>query len=171
MSEREKPSAAANPLCGESSPPQYNKPHIPERCRAGLTVANAGKPLAALDGNAEAILERLRQRESVKDIADSLGVSDVTVYGFLLRHAPDQWMEISAGKSLARIEKAADDLDTAEDQLTVSRARESARLAQWDLERAARKLYGDNKSENTGVTVNVIIDRGTDGVTIEGKAA
>lgn len=140
-----------------SVPSQYDKPHIPEHCRAALAIANADKPLAQLAGNAEPILSRLRNGEKIMEIATDIGVSDVALYGFLLRHAPTEWLELSAGRSLSRLDKAASDLDTAADQITISRARESARLAQWDLERANRKLYGDNKADAGGVIVQVLI--------------
>lgn len=162
---------ASEPIASSDTPPEpYSAPHIPDKCKAGLIIANAGKPLAEL--GAEPILARLRCGEKARAIAAELGVSDVAMYAYLLRNAPTEWLELSAGRSLARLDKAADDLDTAEDQLTVSRARESARLAQWDLERANRKLYGDNKQDASGgVTVQVIIDRGVEypGVTIEAQ--
>ena len=173
MSERESQQGdAAKPLCGESSPPldPYDKPHIPERCRAALTVANAGKPLAELAGDAEPILARLRDGERAMDIARDLGISDVALYAFLLRNAPDQWKAISAGKALARIERAEQDMDAAEDQVAVAKARESHRMGAWSLERVCRGIYGEQKNES-GTTVNVIIDRGTDTVTVEGERA
>lgn len=173
MSERVSEENAANPLCGESAPPldPYDKPHIPEKCRAGLAVAHQGKPLAALAGDAEPILERLRNGESVRAMAAELGVSGSAFYAWLIRNAPDEFLAISAGRSLTRIEQAEEDLDSAEDQLTVSKARESARLAQWTLERANRKLYGDNKQENTGVTVQVLIARDSQTITVDQEPA
>lgn len=133
--------------------------HIPAKCAAGLAVANANRPLAQLNGDASSILDRLAKGESVAQAAQSLGVSDVTLYGFLLRHAPEQWQELSAGKALSRYEKAKNDLDAAEDQIGIGKARESGKFAQWDLERAARKFYGDNKQDSQGITVQVLIAR------------
>ena len=159
-------------MSDEATPRTYPA-HVPDRCKAGLDVANAGKPLAAFGGDPAQLLERLRGGETVPQIAAELGVSHVSMYGFLLRNAPEQWQEISAGRALSRLDKAETDLDTAEDQLTVSRARESAKLAQWNLERANRKLYGDSKPDNSGLTIQVLIAR--DGETqtrvIDGEAA
>jgi hypothetical protein len=132
---------------------------VPEKCKAGLEVANAGKPLAALNGDASSILERLRNGEGAANIAKDVGVSDVALYAFLLRNAPEQWQEISAGKALSRYEKAKSDLDAASDQIGIGKARESGKFAQWDLERASRKLYGDNKQDQGGITVQVLIAR------------
>ena len=148
-------------------------PPFPYNNAAGRAVANAGKPLAALNGDATSIIQRLADGESASQVAESIGVSTVALYGFLLRNAPEQWQELSAGKALHRLERARTDLDAAEDMLTVSRSREVAKLAQWDLERANRKLYGDSKPDNSGLTIQVLIAR--DGETqtrvIDGEAA
>lgn len=156
-----------------SDSPREYPAHVPDRCKAGLEVANAGKPLAQLKGDATEILDRLRAGETVPTISAELGIAEAALYAFLLRNAPEQWQEITAGRALSRLDKAETDLDTAEDQLTVSRARESAKLAQWNLERANRKLYGDAKQDNSGLTIQVLIAR--DGETqarvIDGEAA
>ena len=136
--------------------------HVPERCKAGLAVANANKPLA--NCNHDEVLGRLRAGESPSQLAKSLGISHQAVYEWLIAHYPEQWMAISASKSLARIETAETSLDAETiDQVGISRARESARLAQWTLERTAKRLYGDAK-EGGGTVVNVLVQR--DGVTV-----
>jgi hypothetical protein len=155
---------------GEISPleSQYDAPHIPEKCKAGLMVANAGKSLAEFDGDTSQVLDRLRTGERAVDIAKDLGVSHVALYAWLLRHSPEEWKAISAGKALARVEQAECDMDAAEDQVAVSKARESHRMGAWALERVARNLYGDNKAGDSGVVVQVIVDRGLDNtVTVE----
>lgn len=157
---------------GEISPIPAHLAHVPAKCLAGLAKANADQPLAQLQGNAEPILQRIRDGESARQVAVSLGISHNALYGFLLRNAPEAWMELSAGRCLARLEDAETLLDSAEDQIAVSKARESARLAQWSLERASRKLYGENKADAGGVTVQVLIVR--DGETqsiVQGSSA
>ena len=148
---------------------QYDKPHIPPNTRAGLAVANAHKPLAQYSQDPEAILCRLRAGESVKQLCADLGVSHVAFYTWAVRNCPDEFLAISAGRSLARIGDAEDLIDSAEDQLAVSKGRESARLAQWNLERANRKLFGDSKADAGGVVVQVVINRGDEHVVIEGE--
>lgn len=144
---------------GASLVSQYDKPHIPEKCRNGLAVANEGKPLAEFSKDPELILARLRGGESVAAVAADLGVSATAFYAWAVRNCPDEFLAISAGRSLARIEVAEQTIDDAEDQLAVSKGRESARLAQWHLERASRKLFGDSKAESGNVTVQVLIQR------------
>lgn len=129
---------------------------------AGRHAANAGKPLYELKGDTSGILRRLADGERAAEIAKEFCVSQAALYAWLLRNSPEEWQAISAGRALQRYEKAKTDLDDANDQVTISRARESARLSQWDLERAARRLYGENK-DTTGVVVNVFLDQSCGG--------
>jgi hypothetical protein len=135
---------------------------------SGVPALPSSKPLAIYDGDAAPILERLRQGERVKVIAQEHGVSHQAVYAFLLQHCPDEWRAISASRSLSRMETAEHDMDDAEDNVQVSKARESHRMAAWQLERVARGMYGDNKDAQAGVNIQVIVQR-DGGVTIEGE--
>jgi hypothetical protein len=132
--------------------------HVPEHCLSGLAVANADKPLAQLQGDTSGILERLKTERAV-DIAQSLGVSHVALYAWLLKHCPEEWKAISAGKALARIEQAEMDMDAAKDQVAISKARESHRMGAWAAERVCRPIYGDTKQGNGDITVQVLIQR------------
>lgn len=144
---------------------------LPANAMENIAKLNADKPLAALNGDATEILDRLRENETVQVIAVSLGITDQALYAFLLRNCPEQWAEISAGRALSRVQAAHEDLDQARDKLDVAKAREKARQAEWMLERVARRMYGDSKAEG-GVTVNVHVDRSCDGsVTIEQEVA
>lgn len=150
---------------GDQKPVPAHLAHVPAHCLAGLEAAHADKPLAKYQGNAEPILARLRDGEKAKAIADSIGVSDVNLYAFLLRHAPQAWMELSAGRALSRKANAEELLDDeTADKNTISRARTTAQLAQWDLERANRKLYGEVKNDSA-VTVQVLVSRDGDNPT------
>ena len=140
--------------------------HVPANARAGLTAMNAGKPLAELRGDPSSILARLEQGESTIEIAQTLGISRISLFCFLIRHCPEKWQELATARQLSRIEECEDILDapmavspvfnkegekTGEivdvrlDGANVSRAREKAKIAQWHLERANRKLFGDTK--------------------------
>lgn len=158
---------------GEISPIPAHLAHVPAKCLAGLAAAHADKPLARFTGTPEVILSRLRNGENVTTVAAELEVSRTALYAWLLRNCAEEFMAISAGRSLSRIEQAETDLDAEEsDQLKVTKARESARLAQWTLERASRRLFGDSKVESGGVTVQVLIVRdGETHTVIEDSAA
>lgn len=131
----------------------------PDHTKAGLIAMNDGKPLAMLE-SPQIILDRIEHGESPMQVAKSLGVSDVALYRYLMRNCPDEWTAVSAARSLAKIEKAERELDDPEltpDGVSVSRSRESARLAMWNLERVARKMYGQRDESQNGVNIQVVI--------------
>jgi hypothetical protein len=146
----------------------YNGCEVPAHTVAALTKAHEGKPLAALNGDAQPILDRLEAGESSMEIAASIGISRISLYAWLVRHCPDQWQAICAARQLHRLDECEDTLDSPlpiakrvypdgsytesvdskVDNANVTRARDKARMAQWHLERANRKLFGDAKSLN-----------------------
>lgn len=136
---------------------KYTAQGVPANMVAALATANAPKPLALV--NSAEILSALRDGEAPRALATRLGVSRQALYEWLLSEHATEWSKISSARSLARIEDAENDLDEANDQVQVSRARASAGAAQWNLEKTARRLYGDPKDMNTGLTINVIVDR------------
>ena len=171
--------------------------HVPANARAGLQAMNEGKPLAALQGDPSSILARLEQGESTIEIAQTLGISRISLFCFLIRHCPEKWQELATARQLSRIEECEDILDapmavspvfnkegekTGEivdvrlDGANVSRAREKAKIAQWHLERANRKLFGDegkslniNVNTQVGIIERVIIDAGPVGESVPGS--
>lgn len=135
-----------------------NLDSVPDNAKAGLIAMNSGKPLATI--GIEPILERLRAGESALSIAKDVGVHHTALYQYLLRNAPEEWLSLSAARSLVKLESAENALDDAEltpDGVSVSRVRESARLAMWNLERVARKMYGQKDESANGVNIQVVI--------------
>lgn len=122
-----------------------------------LAVAHADKPLARLQGNTAPILARLMAGERPKDIADSFGISRIALHSWLLEHASEEWRQIASGRYQAQLEDAAELIQSAEDQLQATKARESARIASWALERIAARTYAakGNGTEGVSITVNV----------------
>lgn len=103
---------------------------------------------------AHSVLDRYINGEQVAAIAPDYGVSDVTIYALLLREHQEAWRDIQAARALARLERAQDDLRTAEDAISVARARELVRSAQWELERLCARLFAQKQEVN--VTHNII---------------
>lgn len=140
--------------------------NVPEHAKAGLVAMNQGKPLANLE-SPQVILDRVLQGESVPEIAKDIGISHVSLYNYLMRHCPDEWMHASSARQLAKVADAQDKLDDHDgvldernkclDGATVSRVRESARIAMWQLERTARKMYGQKDDSQNGVNIQVVI--------------
>lgn len=144
----------------------FDRPGVPANARANIERLNANKPLANVDP--ADVLDKLYGGASVKDVAAEYGVSHAAMYAYLMRACPEQWLAISTGKSLERLENAEADMDEADDQLQVSKARESHRMGAWTLERVARAFFGDLKNQ-TAVSISVVIDRSCGGTIIEGE--
>lgn len=126
----------------------------------GVAIAQQDRPLARLMGNAAPILTRLMAGEKPKEIAKSLGISREALNAWLLTHAAEEWRAIASGKALSRQQDAEETLESAEDQLSVAKGRELARVASWTLERMVPKLYGQpGKDAGGGVNITVNVDR------------
>lgn len=97
--------------------------------------------------NPSAVVERYIAGEKIKTMAQQYGVSDISLYAFLLRNVPDEWMAAQSARAFAKKERGEDGLEDAEDPLEVAKARETLRAGQWDLERVRRKDYGRESSE------------------------
>ena len=123
-----------------------------------LANQNAGKPLARLVGEAEKVLERLRDGASVQETAEEYGVTKQALYQWLLEHAPGEWAGISSAGALVQLEVADEIVMGAEDQVEVSKGGALARSAQWKLERLAPRLYS-SKQDASGVQITVVVDR------------
>lgn len=117
---------------------------------AGLKAANAQKALATLPEAHRrpamlGVLFRVSEGERTADIASELGISRVRLNQLLLQYAEDDWRSLQVARALTAKEKAEDLLETAPDGLTLARAREQLRAAQWDLERLLSRLYGQKQ--------------------------
>ena len=95
------------------------------------------------------VLERYMGGETTTQIAASLGVTRQGLGWWLRQHAQSEWKEAQIILAIERKEKAEDDLDAATDALSLARAREQLRGAQWELERVFHRIYAQ-KQEVTG---------------------
>jgi hypothetical protein len=126
----------------------------------GLAAMNEGKPLYDLDKPTAAaeILARYEHGELMSTIATSIGLKgSEQLYRLLISTAPDKWKDYQAARAMRRLEDATILLETAPDGLTLSRAREQVKAAQWELERLLRRLYGSDApgSSQGGVQINI----------------
>ena len=112
---------------------------------------------ALRDADPKTVLQRYLSDESTKDIASSYGVTRQALGQFLLKHAEAEWREAQVARAIARKESAEDDLETAPDALSLARARERLRAAQWDLERVCRRIYGQDGPITGGAHVYIDI--------------
>lgn len=111
--------------------------------------------LVSLDTNT--VLARY-QTETIEQIAQSLGASDVGLYLKIIREAPEQWKEHQAAKALRDLERAEERLEGANGMLEIARAREVLKSAQWRLERVLRRIYGQDQPSSVGQAVQININ-------------
>lgn len=124
------------------------------------SIQGALNPLKNI--KAEYVLARYLAEESTTEIAQSLGVTRSALNYWLLEHAESQWKSAQVVKAIKRKEQAEDLLETAADALTIARARELLRAAQWDLERVCRRIYGQDVSPDQLGKVNITLNIGVE---------
>jgi len=114
----------------------------PKEALTRLPDGGYGK-LAGVDP--KTILVRYLSDQSTAEIAKDYGCTRQCLGQFLLKHAEEDWKEAQVARAIARKEKAEDDLEVANDPLSLASARERLKAAQWDLERVCRRIYGQDQ--------------------------
>ena len=99
--------------------------------------------------NPQSVLERYMAGETTNTIAKDYGVTRQGLSWWLRSIAEEDWKQAQVIQALERKDKAEEGLDTANDALSLARAREQLRGAQWELERVYNKIYAQ-KQELTG---------------------
>ena len=99
-------------------------------------------PLKAADP--KEVLDRVLNEESTREIAASFGVTRSALNQWLLATAETDWKAAQYIRAAKRKDEAEDEIDAATDALSLARAREKLRAAQWDLERVCRRIYGQD---------------------------
>lgn len=142
-----------------------NLDNVPAHTKAGLAKMNENSPLAKLtkDERKELALKtisRFMDGEKTADIAQEYGVTRQRLNQILLESAQEDWKAAQIALALTRKETAEEDLERAEDGLSLARARERVKSAQWDLERVFRRMYGDEKAQinigGDGIQVQIV---------------
>ena len=100
------------------------------------------------------VLDRYLSDERTADIAASYGVKRSRLNQWLLEHAEEHWRKAQVARAVTAMENAKDTLEVAGDPLTLARARELLRAAQWELERLFSRLYGQ-KQEVTVINADL----------------
>lgn len=122
-------------------------------------------PLKDVDpGN---IIERVLAEESTKSIAASLGVTRSALNQWLLTKAEVDWKAAQIIRAHKRKDEAEEEIESAADALSLARAREKLRAAQWDLERVQRRIYGQDNSGQVASAVQININLRRDAQTEE----
>ena len=115
-------------------------------------------PLSKLDPRE--ILERYLAGETGPQIAQSLGVTKQALSFWLISKGEEDWRAAQLVKAIDRKERADELIETADNALDLTRAREMLRSAQWDLERVCRRIYGqDVPGVSSAVQININLRR------------
>jgi transposase-like protein len=109
----------------------------------------------------DAILAHYENGASIYDLAAKLGVNNATLYRSLRRYRLEDWKEVASARYEAMIEDAEKELEKAQDNNAVTRARERLAAARWKLERIDRKVYGQDQPAGVGsaVLINISLRR------------
>lgn len=119
-------------------------------------LANGKGLLAPLDNaSPQDVIRRLVNDERSADIAQSLGVSRSALNQWLLVTCEDEWKAAQVARAITRKESAEEEIEGAADPLSLARAREKLKSAQWDLERICSRIFGLKPTQVTVNTVNV----------------
>lgn len=104
------------------------------------------------------IIQRYLNGESIQVLAKEHQVNRQTIYNWMLAETGPEYDSIITQALVKRISDADELLETAPDQLGITRAREMARFYRQDFERRRPKLYGQKQELTTDNTIRVIID-------------
>ena len=102
------------------------------------------------------VLQDYLTESTTSQISQRYGISRKAMVKWLRTVAPDEWKKVQVVRALCRKEESDDGLEAACDALSLARAREMLRSAQWDLERLDAPTFG----QQTHVTVDISTDLG-----------
>lgn len=117
---------------------QRSRPRIRARRENGQVAPFLPRDPASI-GEA---LKRLAAGDSLRAIADDLGVSHQAVRVLLLDEVPEEYRTYQRQSLIARIVEADQQLEDAATPIAIARARELCRFARWDAERRLPNLFG-----------------------------
>jgi hypothetical protein len=128
----------------------------PKRPAMPVDLPEPAKPTSGkLQGlDVKAILKRYVAGETSTQIAQTLDVTRQGLAWWMRKHAEDDWRESQIIQAIERKERAQEAIDKADDALSLARAREQLRSAQWDLERVYSRIFAQKQEiTHTGTPV------------------
>ena len=115
------------------------------------------------------VLTRVLNEESTKDIAASFGVTRSALNQWLLANAEGDWRTVQIIRAHKRKDEAEDEIETAPDALSLARAREKLKAAQWDLERVCRRIYGQDVTPDQLGRISITLNIGEKPLDVVGE--
>ena len=102
------------------------------------------------------IITRYLNGETSEQIALTLNCTRQGLAYYLRKTAEEDWREAQIVQAIERKDSAEDELRVATDALSLARAREQLRAAQWDLERLFSRLYGQKQELTIKAEINLV---------------
>lgn len=121
--------------------PRNKRKSVPRR-RDPVTNAVVGIP-PNLD--AKEVLDRYLTEATTSQIAAHYGVSRKTLVAWLREVEPIAWKKVQVARALIRKEQGDEEIEGAQDALSLARAREMLKSGQWDLERLDAANYAQKQ--------------------------
>ena len=116
---------------------------------------------------AQSAIVRYLNGDDAAKIAESHQITRQRLYQVMSETDPEGWRQAQAARALAEFDRTYEAMREASDKLSLARAREMHKSAQWVMERLLRKLYGDTKQDGAGMSVVVNVQRQDDVPTVE----
>ena len=91
------------------------------------------------------VIERYLTEQTTSQIAQSYKLSRKTLVGWLREVQPEQWKRVQIIRALVRKEDGNEGIEISPDALSLARAREIVKSAQWELERLDSSNYGQKQ--------------------------
>jgi len=133
-------------------------PRIQRRPGPGKLRRNADGLVQAIPPNLDPreVLDKYLTEQTTSQIAQSYGISRKSLVAWLRQVMPAEWKHVQIVRALVRKDDGNDGFETAEDALSLARAREMVKSAQWDLERLDAPTFGF-KQEITHTIIPVLV--------------
>ena len=121
-----------------------------KRDKDGTFSTELDKPAVA-----QSAIVRYLNGEDATKIAETHQITRQRLYQVMSETDPEGWRQAQAARALAEFDRTYEAMRDASDPLSLARAREMHKSAQWVMERLLRKLYGDTKQDDRGVSITV----------------
>ena len=120
--------------------------------------ADLGTWVIPKDLDPDEVLAEYLAAHTTSSIAARYGLSRKALVGWLREQRPEQWKRVQVLRALIRKEDGDEQIETAPDALSLARARELLKSAQFDLERLDPNTWGQKQEINTVIDHRVIIE-------------
>lgn len=132
------------------------KPAAPAQDPIATAPAKRNGKLADVDLNE--VLQRYLNDETTTEIAASFNVHRSALNQWLLRNAEEPWKQTQVARAITELEDAKERLKGSSDALSLARAREQLRGAQWELERVFSRVYGQKQEVSLTMDIHVQVE-------------